>query len=311
MGWTTDFRVLPGGCTLGALALATSPLARETEEPLYDYAMRRARGKYSLNLRLCFDLWVLAHYESAASKETVSLVLPKILDAQREDGLWQFEPYTGRGAVGLMISDVFRNPICATYRVLETLYLSRMLSDLVKAGKFRADPFFIFQTRDDIGTIVARRDFQQRPEEADAQRAEDWIDAILTDQSPDGSWQGSLTLTAYALQLLADLHAEEGIQVKCALKWLRRQFRHNTTMPPYDPKSRKANPVLSTFGATTDPLAELETWGRITGTTGKLGYQGACWRRIPRELKSCTHPEMVAAAERLLRSRPDLPGGEQ
>lgn len=373
MDWITDFRVLPGGCALGSLALATSPLARETEEPIYDRTVRRARGQRPLDLRSLFDLWVLAHYGSATSKEAVKLSLPKILDAQREDGAWQAEQHTGGGELG-MINDVFRNPICTTYRVLETLHLSGMLADLAECGALKGDPFSIFRNRQAIGVIVARRDFEQRPKKSDVQLTQDWTEAILADQSSDGSWQGSPTLSAHALHLLADLHADKGREVKRALKWLRAQFRRNTAMPPYDARSRKAKPVLSTFGATTEPLAEEEVWGCITGPTDKLMLQGsssrggACWRRIggmqsalcvcafnrwgegtcpearewveqtrllgqlcgnfasrvflyirhhageieltPSEIKSCTHPDIIEAAERLLESRPDLAGGE-
>ncbi len=87
MDWITDFRVLPGGCALAGLALATSPLALEMEKPLSDKTTRRARGKRPLNLRFLFDLWVLAHYESATSKEAVKLALPKTLGAQCKDGV--------------------------------------------------------------------------------------------------------------------------------------------------------------------------------------------------------------------------------
>ena len=258
MDWITDFRILPGGCALGDLALATSPLARETEKPFFDRTVRWARGKRPLALKVLFDLWVLAHYESATSKEAAKLALPKILDAQGQDGMWQVEPYTGGAAPMLLLNSVFRNSICTTYRVLETLHLSGMLSDLAEAGEFRLDPFLIFRTGDDIGAIVARRDFEQRPEKTDAPLTWNWIEVILADQSPDGSWQGSPTVTAHALQLLTDLHADKEKKVKSALRWLRLQFRRNTAMPPYDPRNRKANPVVCTFGATTDPLAESE-----------------------------------------------------
>ena len=359
MDWIDDFRTLPGGCTLGALALATSPFAGDTEEPLVSYATRRLRGRYPLNVKLRFQLWVLAHYASDAARDTVALALPKLLAAQRDDGLWEFEPYSGGGAGLVMMNAVFADPICTTYRVLETLHVAGLLDGLVDAGELKSCPFGPFKRRETVGGIVARRDFERQPRADDAELIRRWIDTILVDQSTDGSWHGSVMLTSHALHSLADLHADRGADVERGLSWLLRTFRRNTAMPPYDHTSRKANPTLCTFGAATDPLTELEACKRIADTTfdaccrrvggtqsaycvwalnrwgegsrtearawieqtkllgGTCGnYTSRVFLRVrhdageidltPRELRACSHADVVAAAERLVAARGDV-----
>ena len=350
--WADDFRALPGGCTLGSLALATSPFARDTQEPLVNYATRRLRGKHGLNVKLRFTLWVLAHYGSAAARDTVALALPKLLAVQRDDGLWEFEPYSGGGAGLVMMDAAFADPVCATYRMLEALHLVGLLDGLAAAGEFKGCPFEPFGCRGTPGGIVARRDFERRPRPRDAELTRHWIDTILADESADGSWQGSVMLTSHALHLFADLHADRRVGIERGLSWLRRMFRRDAAMPVYDHTSRRANPKLCTFGAVTDPLVELEACKRITDTTfdaccrrvggTQSAYcvwalnrwgEGACteareWVEqtkllggacgnfasraflrlrhdageidlTPRELRACSHADVVAAAERL------------
>ena len=280
MNWTTDFRFLPGVCPLGAVALATSPVARDTEDELHESIVRRAKGKRSFSLSLRFDLWTSAHYRSERSREAIEVALPKLLAAQRDEGVFVFEPYTGGGAVGSVGTQMFDEPLNATYRVLEALHLTGLLAALIEEGELRGKPFTAFRRRKSIGAIVARRDFEQRPAKHDADLTRGWTEAILADQSPDGSWQGSVTLTAHALHVLADLQADKGKDVKAGIRWLFRQFRRHTAMEQYDMHGRLADPTLSTFGATTDPLAEIRIWTRLNANAPRAKHQGACWRRV-------------------------------
>lgn len=78
-----------------------------------------------------------------------------------------------------------------------------------------------------LEAFIARREAGQ-PGATDAGTAEALVAELLTHQSADGSWGGSLGLTAEALLLLGDLRpfdSDVGVSVARALAWVRTRQR--------------------------------------------------------------------------------------
>ena len=104
---------------------------------------------------------------------------------------------------------------------LEGLDEPRVLELLSDIGRFRYDPLKSLRKVEGPAGAIIRREFFGEVSARDRQALKDYRQGLLADQGPDGSWQGSVVHTSYAVIRLLDAGCtRRNASLRKAAEWL-------------------------------------------------------------------------------------------
>jgi len=104
---------------------------------------------------------------------------------------------------------------------LESLNETRILELLSEIGRFRYDPLKPLRKVGGAAGAMIRRELFGGESARDRQRLKEYRQALLADQGPDGSWQGSVVHTSYAIiRLLEAGCTRRNASLRKATEWL-------------------------------------------------------------------------------------------
>lgn len=149
------------------------------------------------------------------ARAIVNLLKDKLVSQQTRSGLWK-HPSRGKKADAFPLS----------YRVLAAIQRAGMLKDIGSESlPLRYDPFSPFaESADRFGVLVRRIYGRENAEDADL--AAELVRQVESSRQPDGSWQGTVTGTALAMESLLELGlAKDAAAILEGAEWILGQYR--------------------------------------------------------------------------------------
>jgi hypothetical protein len=149
-----------------------------------------------------------------------------------------------------------RNPEACTYGVLKALKRADLLPQILRKKRLRRDPYQRFAKAPDEWGLLVRRNIIQRLLNTDSALQARLI-ASQGNQLADGSWGGTVSETALAMEKLLDLGVEdEDPMLTEGTRWLLSQFQDRI-------ESSRLRCALRNLFTTPDHRAEYAATARI------------------------------------------------
>jgi len=137
-----------------------------------------------------FPHWALARYlPVAAAKELLTTCLPEIRQTQSKSGLWK-KKFGEERACGILLA----------------LKYAGIIGTPLKAGVLPYDPYVPFAHVESLHGFLVRRLVMEAPLATDETLREVLIRQIVSEQTDDGSWTGTVAATACRLEQILAAH---------------------------------------------------------------------------------------------------------
>ena len=203
--------------------------------------------------------WSFAfHLPAEEAHDALAPALETIARKQQRSGMW------------------FRkNAEAHSWGILRALKHSGHLDEMIANGRLRHDPFQGFAARNDAWGLLVRRNIMGRPADGDDALQARLVDKIISEQMPDGDWDGAVSATALRIERLLDLGMYRGNPpLDRAGKWILGQFRESVERRR--PRASWSIFIPDTF--TADCGAEFRAAQRLLP---ELTMARACFASIP------------------------------